>query len=1569
MISRITPFLFILFLLSPIAVLAQEQEYTGIFTEDDNVNEQGWYEDSYTVEVPVGKLLIVDLHSDVFDPYLTVITPSNEKITSDDFLSLSRSRVELIGEESTIHTVLVASKKLMGPYSLKLEVKKGEPSEEFLLSQEAETLLEEAKKYSEEEKFDLALEVLEQALSIKRELGYHFYEGTLLYQKGLIYQTQEEPKIALEHFEIALEFTCQENDFRLENRKRTILNEIAEIYLQQQEANFALINLNQILTKSCKAEYEEAETLSIRILNTIADSFFEQGLSYMGSPLNEQAFSVLLKAKEIYQATGAGHAEGVILLMLGALYEKQDQFEQALNSYQQTLKFFHEAQDDAGKGMVFQRIAELHQELNQTDVALESYIKALEAYRNSLGEVKNEITHKEKSIQGHSPIPSFSWLLGGIGFLDEQKEIEILNKIIEIYLQQEELGSALDYSKQALIRAREIGYPDLESFSASKIDSIASHLFDKGYEYEQSNQLDLALETYKQLLEVYCEVESEIGKMLTFSVIGDVYRNQGKLELAIENFEESVRIAKGIPSDVEISSFIASNLGMIAVIYQQKGQLELALEYLGQALQVSKRIADKVMTLSILSKIASLHQDLNQPELALEHFEQVLQTSEGIADKEATRTIFHQVAQVYQDLNQPELALEYFEQALRASEEIADKEAMWTIFNQIAQAYQDQDQLDLALENHQLSLKVANELDNKKFQGIALNNIGYLYILQNDLDEALEFLEKSLKIRREIQDREGEGNTLNNIGMVYDLRGQLGLALENLEQALQLHKEIKDKEGTAENLYNIAYIYSTLGQSSLAINRYEQAFEIFNEIEYERLNSHMFNSIAFLQHEVGLWDQAIQNYQQSLKISRQQSNKVEEVNTLMLIGQLYESRQEWVLALAKYEQARDISNEIGYKLGEGEAILNITSTNTNEGSSSLEIRTNAYEIALEIFQEEGSEISKGVATMKRARDKFFNTDLSKTNPLSELFDRQAEYEEALKIFQEEGHKTGEATALVQLALVEYTLHSLFEPQEHFNIAYEKYSQALEIFREQGNSLGMATTLNDMGYIYRQEGKFQLALEKYQEAISIIERLRSNQIINETKGNLLSRYAGVYSVAVQLAIEVDKPIEAFLIAESAKSRNFLDELGNNLPNTLQDADPELIAEFRETNQRLNNLERGHYLQQHGVISLSQSNTQNTNTNDQIENLYRSYDELLEQIKRENPEYASLITIEPLKLEEVQASLADEQTLISYFLTLEQSFAFLLTNNSFEVIKLSTKKMELESTLEGFSKTKASILDISPSQQHLAKLYDLLIQPFITKLNTQELVIVPHSSSHFIPFAALWDGEHYLGENYQITHLPSASVLRFLKEKRNPNRGKLFSIASPLVEGYPFLKEASNEAKAIAELYNTIAFIGKSGGTEENFRREVEGKDIIHIASHSVLNANLPLRTQIILAEDERGNEDGLITVQDIYSFDLSSANLVVLSACDTAKGELSNGDDLVGLTRSFIYAGTPSIVATLWTVNDESTKILMVQFHQNVKDGMNYAEALQKAQIFLRENPKYAHPYYWAPFVLVGSKGF
>ncbi len=380
---------------------------------------------------------------------------------------------------------------------------------------------------------------------------------------------------------------------------------------------------------------------------------------------------------------------------------------------------------------------------------------------------------------------------------------------------------------------------------------------------------------------------------------------------------------------------------------------------------------------------------------------------------------------------------------------------------------------------------------------------------------------------------------------------------------------------------------------------------------------------------------------------------------------------------------------------------------------------------------------------------------------------------------------------------------------------------------------------------------------------------------------------------------------------------------------------------------------------------------TAQNKKLNDLYESYNKLLEIIKRQDPEYASLITIDPLGIEEVQEHLKEDQTLISYFLTNEKSYAFVVSKSNLEVVELTIDLPRLDQNLENILPKLRQITAETSYKEDLAIFYNLLLRPITEAnlLNTKELIIVPHGKLHFVPFTALWDGEQYLGENYEVTYLPSASVLRFLndKQKDNPNQQKLLSMAFNRAENQPLLSHANNEAEDIANLYRTVAFKGISSGTEENFRSEAEGKDIIHVAAHSILNDEFPLRTQIALAPSgETSETDGFVTVQDVYSIDLSAANLVVLSACDTAKGELSDGDDLVGLTRAFIYAGTPNIVATLWKVQDESAKILMTDFHQNIKEGMDYAEALREAQADLRANPEYAHPYHWAPFVLAGS---
>jgi len=154
------------------------------------------------------------------------------------------------------------------------------------------------------------------------------------------------------------------------------------------------------------------------------------------------------------------------------------------------------------------------------------------------------------------------------------------------------------------------------------------------------------------------------------------------------------------------------------------------------------------------------------------------------------------------------------------------------------------------------------------------------------------------------------------------------------------------------------------------------------------------------------------------------------------------------------------------------------------------------------------------------------------------------------------------------------------------------------------------------------------------------------------------------------------------------------------------------------------------------------------------------------------------------------------------------------------------------------------------------------------------------------------------------------------------------------------------------------------TETAAKKKVSSFNIVHFATHGEFNDRQPLQSGLLLAKDEEN--DGYFQVHEIFGMDLKNANLVTLSACETALAKIMGGDDLVGLSRGFIYAGTPSLLAILWKVDDPATSKLMEYFYQNWKQGMSKPEALRRAQIALKDIPQYSHPYYWAPFVMIGD---
>lgn len=351
---------------------------------------------------------------------------------------------------------------------------------------------------------------------------------------------------------------------------------------------------------------------------------------------------------------------------------------------------------------------------------------------------------------------------------------------------------------------------------------------------------------------------------------------------------------------------------------------------------------------------------------------------------------------------------------------------------------------------------------------------------------------------------------------------------------------------------------------------------------------------------------------------------------------------------------------------------------------------------------------------------------------------------------------------------------------------------------------------------------------------------------------------------------------------------------------------------------------------------------------------------------------------LDVKQVQQLLDDETTLISFFLLDDKVLAFLIRSDSFFTIPLEASPEALLSQIVTFHDF-ANVNVAHPASA--VALYEMLIAPLKDKLATPHLTIIPHSFLHYLPFAALTDGQRYLIDDYSLSVLPSASVLPFIGD--NVPRE---AAGSPLILGNPLtadfditaslaiqasqyrdrlgpLPYAEKESKAIAALFGVEPLLGRAA-TESALREQISAANILHLAAHGTYNPVAPLHSLIALAPDEAN--DGWLTVGEVYGLDLENADLVVLSACQTHLGQLSAGDELAGLIRAFVFAGTPSVMASLWRVDDRATSLLMERFYTHLQEGSGKVAALRQDQLEVRE--QYPNPYYWAAFVLSGAGG-
>jgi CHAT domain-containing protein len=260
----------------------------------------------------------------------------------------------------------------------------------------------------------------------------------------------------------------------------------------------------------------------------------------------------------------------------------------------------------------------------------------------------------------------------------------------------------------------------------------------------------------------------------------------------------------------------------------------------------------------------------------------------------------------------------------------------------------------------------------------------------------------------------------------------------------------------------------------------------------------------------------------------------------------------------------------------------------------------------------------------------------------------------------------------------------------------------------------------------------------------------------------------------------------------------------------------------------------------------------------------------------------------------------------------------------------------------------------TDQSLRLLYTHLVEPLAPLLEGKKIHIVPHGVLHYVPFHALHDGQGYLIDRHEISYCPSASVLKLCVEKaqQKSGDGQVLVMGVP-DEAIPFIHHEVDMVKSLWP--EAQVFLG-SEATLEQLKQSAPGCQLLHLASHGVFRRDNPMFSALKLS-------DAWLNFYDIFNLKLN-ADLVTLSACETGMNEVFPGDELFGLMRGFLYAGAPSLVVSLWVVHDRSTAEFMRWLYAGLRDGLSKRAALRQAQLALKQ--EYQHPYYWAPFILMGA---
>jgi CHAT domain-containing protein len=853
-----------------------------------------------------------------------------------------------------------------------------------------------------------------------------------------------------------------------------------------------------------------------------------------------------------------------------------------------------------------------------------------------------------------------------------------------------------------------------------------------------------------------------------------------------------------------------------------------------------------------------------------------------------------------------------------------------------------------AIELYDAALKLFTKIRDNEGIARTLTAVIQPHIMLGTYDKASQAAERARKLFQKLRDTRRLARLENNVGNIYHRQDRFEEALAYYERAYQKLLPHGDSEELIISLNNMSMCLIGMNDFARARETYERAKQLLKKRDLPLIRLIVDYNVAYLYYLRG-------DYRTAIEMLKNSRIAAEEISYTYLIALCYLDLSDIYIELNLSEEAKSVAEQshqlfrkagIGYEAAKALANQAIAHGQDGKTRRALEL----FADSKPLFENEKNEVFPWLIDLYQAI----------------VLLNEGRYYEARRMARGAADYFDQSFLKNKAVVCHFVLAQVALRTGNSQEARQECNKALEYLQRLDAPILCYQAHFVLGQVEQADGNLAAAYEQFQLARTYMEGLRSSLGRDELKISFMKNKSELYEYLVELYLDERfpsaSPEEAFRCVETAKSRSLV-ELIFRHGAALPDAKPgqsELVHKIRELREELN------WYQHRIELEQLRADGDAAGRIEKLRNDAQEKEQQLLRVLDEHPavdENVARATPAEISLDSIRHFLQDDTTLVEYFFVRDNVLAAVLTNKTLEIIPVTTIARVAEPLrllrfqlskfqLQQQSAQVASDNSLRASIAHLSALYSELVAPVRQSFTGRQLVMVPHGLLHYLPFHALHDGESFLADNYEISYAPSATVytLCHTREAKPVNGSLVLGVPDARA---PLIRDEVEGVHRV--LPDSQLFLGEAANHQTFLERACRSR-IIHIATHGSFRPDNPMFSGVRLG-------DGYLYLYELYNMHMS-AELLTLSGCATGLNVVAAGDELLGLIRGALYAGARALLLTLWEVNDHSATTFMTSFYQQLPAARSKAAALSQAARQVRE--QHPHPFYWAPFVLVGK---